>query len=410
MDQENRPPRYRWLVLGTWMTGHVWSYIIVSSLGFLLPVMRVELDLRPTGEGLLGSAPQAANLMFALLFGWLLTNFGPKRLSSISFFLGAGLAFFQGWAPGFLVLLLGRFLFGVASIAREPARILLVRQWIPANEIVLANALVNFFYGIVGVGFVLTPLLLKLLDDSWRDTLYVYGIVSLVLAVLWQIIGRERSTFEYEREVRSQDVHPLGTIMRYKELWILGFAMMGVGFSYSAFSVFWPSYVLDKYDISLTMSALVMGIGGGLSAITGFGVGFLVRRIGRKRQMLFLAGLLLGLTSAGLLWTGSIPILLLLFLIQSFGWSFFPIIMTIPFELPGIKPREVAVAATFLESILWIGALLGPILAGAIQDISGDLRLGLLVTGLLALTMTIGSYRLPRAWDRPTIEPQLAST
>ena len=301
--------------------------------------------MRPLEEGFLGAAPQAANLMFALLFGWLLTNFAPKRLSSISFFIGAGLAFFQGWAPVFIVLLLGRFLFGVASIAREPARILLVRQWIPANEIVIANALVNFFYGIVGVGFVLTPVLLKLLDNSWRNTLHVFGIVSLVLAVLWQVMGKERSTPEYEEQVRSQDVNPLGTIVRYKELWILGLGMMGTGVSFSAFSTFWPSYVLDKYDISLTTSALVMGVGGGLSAFTGFGVGFLVRRIGRKRQMLSLSGLLLAVTSAGLLWTGSIPILLLLFIVQSFGWSFFPIIMTIPFELPGIKPREIAVAA-----------------------------------------------------------------
>lgn len=391
------------------MTGHVWSYIVIGTLGFLLPSMREELDLRPIQEGFLGAAPQAANLMFAILFGWLLSSYGPKLLTSLSFFLGAGLTFFQGWAPVFAILLLGRFLYGVTSIAREPARILLVRQWIPANEIVIANAFVNFFYGIVGIGFVLTPVLLKLLDNSWRNTLHVFGIVSLVLAVLWHLIGKERSTPEYEQQLRSQDVNPLRTIGRYKELWILAFGMMGTGVSFSAFSIFWPSFVLDKYDISLTMSALVMGVGGGISAFTGFGVGFLVRKIGRKRQMLSLSGLVLAVTSAALLWTGSIPILLLLFALQSFGWSFFPIIMTIPFELPGIKPREVAVAATFLETILWIGALIGPILAGAIQDTSGDLRLGLMVTGLSAVTMTIGSYRLPQAWDKPPAEPQLVS-
>ncbi|MCH9036790.1 MAG: MFS transporter, partial [Chloroflexi bacterium] len=152
-----KAPRYRWTVLTVWMTGHVWGYVFLGSLGFLLPSMREELGLSPIQEGLLGSAPPVANMILGIPFGWFLSRFRPKLLTSISFFAAAGLVFFQGWAPVFIILLLGRFLYGVVSIAREPARVLLIRQWIPPNEVVIANALANFLWGIVGVGFVLTP-------------------------------------------------------------------------------------------------------------------------------------------------------------------------------------------------------------------------------------------------------------
>ena len=395
-----KAPRYRWTVLTVWMTGHVWGYVFLGSLGFLLPSMREELGLSPIQEGFLGSAPPVANMILGIPFGWFLSRFRPKLLTSISFFAAAGLVFFQGWAPVFIVLLLGRFLYGVVSIAREPARVLLIRQWIPPNEIVIANALANFLWGIVGVGFVLTPVILKLLDNSWRNTLYVFGVVSLVLAVVWQIFGRERITPEYEAQLRSQDTSPISSIFKHRELWMLALGVIGIGINFSAFSTFWPSFRLEEYGMSLTASATVMAIGGLFSSVTGIVVGVLVARKGRKRQVLLMSGVVIALTSVALLWIASYPLLFLIFVVQSVGWTFFPVVMTIPYEFSGIKPREVVVMVSFLYTMLFVGAFTGPILAGVVQEISGDLRMGLMITSLAALTMTISGFLLPRAWDR----------
>ena len=161
-------PRYRWVVIALWMTGHIWTYVVLGSLGFLLPSMRAELGLSPIQEGFLGSAPQVANILLAIPFAWFLTRYRPKLVGSISFFGAAALVFFQGWAPYFFLILLGRVLYGAAATAREPARVLLIRQWIPPNEIVIANSMANLLWGIVGLGFIAVPVVLELLDDSWR--------------------------------------------------------------------------------------------------------------------------------------------------------------------------------------------------------------------------------------------------
>ncbi len=386
-----------------WLAPHVWGYVMMGSLGFLLPSMRKELGLSPLQEGFLGAAPPVANILLAIPFGWLLSSFKPKLLSSFSFFAMAGLVFFQGWAPVYLLLLLGRFLYGVASISREPARVLLIRQWIPPREIVIANALANFLWGIVGLGFILIPVVLGLLDDNWRHTMYVFGIVSIAVALTWQIFGKERRTAEFEEQMQGQETTPLATMFQHRELWMVSFGMLGVGVNFSAFQTFWPSLMLDQHGLSLTASAVAMSVGGAFSAFVGLGVGLVASRVGKKRQILVLSGLILTGTTMSLLWISNYPLLMVLFLVQSVGFSFFPIAMTIPYELPGIRPREVAVASSILYTMLWIGTFIGPVLAGAltVEESPEALRFALLVTSCGAFLMTVSGFLLPRKWDRP---------
>ena len=365
-------PRYRWVVIALWMTGHIWTYVVLGSLGFLLPSMRAELGLSPIQEGFLGSAPQVANILLAIPFAWFLTRYRPKLVGSITFFGAAALVFFQGWAPYFLLILLGRVLYGATATAREPARVLLIRQWIPPNEVVIANSLANLLWGIVGMGFIAVPVVLELLDDSWRNTLHVFGLLSLAMAVAWHVFGRERMTQDFEAQHGRQKLSSLRVVLEHKEIWLLALGMVGVGVNFSSFSTFWPSLRLDEYGMSLKASAVVMAVGGGFSSVSGLAVGVLVSRFGRKRQVLLLAGAILAGTAAPLLWVGSYPVLFVVFMIQSVGWSFFPVLMTIPFELRGIKPREVAIVTSSIYTIVWIGAFVGPILTGAIPGVDRE--------------------------------------
>ena len=401
-------PRYRWVVIALWMTGHIWTYVVLGSLGFLLPSMRSELGLSPIQEGFLGSAPQVANILLAIPFAWFLTRYRPKLVGSITFFGAAALVFFQGWAPYFLLILLGRVLYGATATAREPARVLLIRQWIPPNEVVIANSLANLLWGIVGMGFIAVPVVLELLDDSWRNTLHVFGLLSLAMAVAWHVFGRERLTQDFEAQHGRQKLSSLRVVLEHKEIWLLALGMVGVGVNFSSFSTFWPSLRLDEYGMSLKASAVVMAVGGGFSSVSGLAVGVLVSRFGRKRQVLLLAGAILAGTAAPLLWVGSYPVLFVVFMFQSVGWSFFPVLMTIPFELRGIKPREVAIVTSSIYTIVWIGAFVGPILTGAIQEWTGSLRVGLMITCAAPASLMLTGLLLPKEWDRAPDRPMRA--
>lgn len=99
-------------------------------------------------------------------------------------------------------------MFGVVAIAREPSWVLIIRQWVPPKEIVIANSMANFSWGIGVVGLMLVPVLLRLLNDSWRYTTYVLGIVMPVFALGWQVFGRERQSFEHEEQTGSKNINP----------------------------------------------------------------------------------------------------------------------------------------------------------------------------------------------------------
>ncbi len=396
----NRPSSYRWVVIVTWMISHIWGFIAVESLGFLLPSMRDELGLEPIHEGLLGAAPLIGVLFLAIASGMVMSRFSPKRLTTITLLVGTGLLVFQGWAPTFAVLLVGRLLYGISIVAREPARALLIRQWIRLREIVVANASMNLLWGISSIAFILIPQILKLLDDSWRDTLYLFAAISLGMTFAWQILGRERVNPEYSGDPASRERPQITAVLRYKELWLIGMGVVGIDMAFGALAVFWPSYMLDTYDFSLQMSAIMWAVSGLTSAVSALGVGLIAQKTGRRRPFLTAAGILMTVTTIGLLLTGHLPYLVLISISQGLAFSIFPILMTIPFELPNIKPREIAVANGFIETFFVGGAMLGPIVAGGIQQITGDQRLALMITSVCALTLTATGLLLPRQVDQ----------
>ncbi len=394
-------PSYRWVVILTWTGVHVWGYVLLETIGLFLPSMREEMGLSPDQEGWLSASAMIGNLVLAVPAGWLMSRFNPKSLSTVTFYAAAGLAILQGWAPGFGLLLAGRFVFGTVMMIREPAGTLLTKQWVPRREIVIVNSLRSALWGFVAVGFILVPLMMKLLNDDWRATFYAFGASAFAFSVLWHIVGRERRTAEYTSELDSQTETPITSLFRYPEIWLIGIGMMGISITWTAFTTFWPSFVLDEYGMSLTASAGVISVIGMVAGVGGVLVGLVVSRIGRKKTVLWLSGLLACGSSILMLHISSFGSLLAIGVLNGMAWTLFPVVITIPFELRNIKPREIAVTTGFMTMAMWVGGALGPVIVGYVQKSTDDLGFALTIASLCALVMTGTSLVLPKRYDAP---------
>ena len=95
--------------------------------------------------------------------------------------------------------------------------------------------------------------------------------------------------------------------------------------------------------------------------------------------------------------------LVLLTVVNGVAWTYFPITLSIPFQLPGIKPREIATAIGFLETAVWAGALIGPLLTGVLEDYALEPRLALVVASAMPVSLSICAMLLPRKWDELTV-------
>ena len=386
---------YRWVVVGLWLVCGVTGFMVVSTLGLLLPSVSAELRILPGQQGLLGSAAFWGTLVLAVPLGWWTSRYGPKNLTTITMVLGTLLLFLQGRAPGFSVLLVGRVAFGMSMLAREPARALLVQQWFAPREIILVQSVANALFGIVvGGGLLATPYILSGVGDNWRGVLYVFGSLYALLTVLWMVLGRERAAREQRSRESPKEAGLLRRSLSHRDLWIGGFGFVGVNMTFAAFLSFYPTLMLQEYAVSLRWSGAVLALATLIGGFAGLGVGYVVMAMDKQKAMLFVLGILMTGSYVGMVLVGSVAPLVVLAVINGIGWGFWPILHTVPFHLPGIRPREVAVALAFTVTAISAGTVLGPLVTGYLQEATGDLRLALLIVSFGPLSMTAAGLLL----------------
>ena len=387
--------RYRWTVISVWLFSSVSSFMVLNTLGILLPAISADLDLSPSQQGLLGSASHWGNIALAIPLSWATSRLSPKWLTAATLTMATGCLFLQSFAPVFFVLLVGRLLFGITNIAQMPARALLTRQWFPPKEVILVNGLSNVLFGlVVGGGLVAAPVILDLTDGDWRMTLRIFGLYFAGITALWVILGRERANEADQNVAVSQGLDVVKRALGHRDLWIGGLGFVGSTLSFGAFLAFYPTLMLEDFEISLRLTGAILALGVVVGGVGGIAIAWAASTSGREGLYLQILGTLMIGTNVGMVLTGSVPALFILSFFNGVAWAFFPILITVPFHLPGIRPRELAVAFTFTMMMTSIGTSMGPLITGFLQEALDDLKMALLLISFASITLVIAGGTL----------------
>ena len=389
--QEEHPPAYRWVVIGTLTSGVATALTSIFVIGLLLPDISNELDLSPSQQGWLGSSVVIGNLILGIPIALWLSRYRPWRVVALSF-LGIGVfTLLQGWSPTIAILIAGRIALGISFIANQAPRALLIQQWTPARRLPFTQGVIFGAIDIVmGIALLVTPLLIEILG-SWRSTLYIMGGMGIVSTVLWTILGRERVTAEYEQRMESQLQNPLLNALKYKQLWLMGLAMCSASIAMSAFDIFWPTFAQQELGVSLTIAGITVGIVQLAAGPATFLVNAIPELARRQTLVLGTCGVAIVGTNLGLLALDSVPALLMMPVVRGMASIYFPVLMIMVYQLPGIRPREVAVGIGFMLTCVWIGAAIGPLLVGFVQEVTGDLGFALYTTAFTPLMMVVSA-------------------
>jgi len=124
-------------------------------------------------------------------------------------------------------------------------------------------------------------------------------------------------------------------------------------------------------------------------ALASLVVGWLADSDSRRRAIVVACGGVMAAGSLGLLATSQVPWLVLSAALAGAAWGVVPIVQSVPYQIPGIKPRETAWAASFVSTVFMAGGAMGPFIAGALYQVSGSLQLALVVCALAPLSLTI---------------------
>ncbi len=412
MTQETETaPAYRWVVVAS-ITGCVgMTLTALFTLGLLLPDISRDLGLSLSQQGWLASSVIFGNLALAIPINLLLSRFKPWRIASLSFLLVGLFTLMQGWSPVLAVLIIGRIATGLAFMASQAPRALIIQQWTPREKLTQTNGVL---YGtidvIMGSAFFAVPPLMAWLD-GWRNTVYVMGAVSLSLTAVWMVLGRERVTLEYQSRMKSQTGTPLSTLLRYPQLWVMGASMVSAIIGQTAFQTFWPTFAQNDMGISPFITGVVLGLMSFVAAPIDIGVNTVPWLVKRQPLVMATCGIMITGTFLALLYTDNTSLVILLGVLKGTTSAFFPILMIMVYRLPAIRPREVALGLAFMQVCIWVGSGIGPLIVGFISEATDDLRLALLVTAFTPLIMVFTAALLQmREWPAPQSTPALETS
>ncbi len=395
-------------MLHLWSMDHV-NNLVFFSLGVLIPVWREELGLSPTQAGLLGTAGFMGFGLMALPASIWLTRYSPKLVTLLSGLGMAGFTMLQAFSPGALVLVLGRLGFVMSSAVRIQIQVMLIQQWFRPRLYATVNSL---DYGSRStsqvVALAATPAIVLLLD-SWRSYYLLVGALMVLIVGSWVFMGRERGTRTETGGAPRHEANPAGVLRRNKVLWVVASAQIGVAVCFGSFLTFYPTYAIDRLDISLETAGLLMSafpVGGICGTLA---TGPLSQWMGQRKPFVLVPGIVLPIAYTLLLQAPSVPVAaLILFTIGAFAMGVAPILFTIPMDLR-LAHREVAVGQGLIRTIFPFSAMWGPLFVGLMQEGTGSLFIGLAIVAPLNIILFINGMLLPETGIRGRLDRMRAA-
>ena len=164
--------------------------------------------------------------------------------------------------------------------------------------------------------------------------------------------------------------------------------------AFSAFVAFYPTFMLQEYDVSLRISGIALALDVILGGVGGLAIGYYAATWRKEGLFLEVLGIVMVGSFLGMILFDSVPIIFLMAFINGVAWTFFPILITVPFNLRGIQPRQLAVAFSFVMMLISTGQALGPLFIGFLEEATGDLKLTMFIACFTPLSLIIAGATL----------------
>jgi len=418
----------------SWRRG--WISLFLFTLAMINYVDRVALSVasKPISEefglskvamGYLFSSFLWTYLLCLLPMGILVDRFGAKKLNAAGIALWSAATMLTGGAWSYASLVATRLAMGVGEATTFPAGGRVVREWIPAGERGITNAV--FLAGTQAgpaVGALLVAWIVS--QIGWRGSFVIVGAIGFLWLIAWLIwfdapervrwLGEEeRNKILRERDAETQALAKRTSPSRVLDLlstrtmWGLALAEGCAVYTQYLFLTWLPSYLQETRHLTILKTGLFTALPYAGAAILGIGLGRISDRIlthdalgqGRRRSM----GVVMMLSSAVILFTPFVEntwLLLSLFTISLTGMA---TAISLNFSLVNDLLRNPEDSGKAM-AILVIGGnsfgIIAPIVTGHVIQLTGSYNWAfgiagvLLVTGAtLLLTMTRAPIAIP---------------
>ncbi len=376
MSQLNSPgnrPDYRWYIL-TLVSLTVIFVIAMPTMS--MPVLFKEisddLDLSLVQIGTIwGMIPLSG--MFVILIGGLLSDrFGSKWVLTIGCFVTGLAGILRGLSDSYITLIATMFLFGLAVTMTGPGMIKALSSWFPGRRLGLANGVMStsfalgFMAGAMISATVLSPLL-----GGWRNVMFLFGGLSLIVSVLW-LFSRSNPVQEKPTQDSPESVpfrQSISQLLRNKRVWLLALIMTGQASAVQGTLGYLPLYLLRSGWAAAAADGALSAFHA-TSLLATVPIALLSDKLGSRKLILFITTLATAIGFGLLSITGGWGIWVSVIIAGMVRDGFMAIHTTMLIETEGVGPKYAGTAIGFIYTIAQLGEFASPPLGNSLAGIS----------------------------------------
>jgi cyanate permease len=329
----------------------------------------------------------------AIPIGVMIDRVGQKRMIAAGVLFTSISAILRAFAFSFETLFLTVFLFGFGGPTISVGLAKVVASFFEGRERGIASGLYMTGAAIgSAVALAITNSLILPLVGTWRNVFVVYGLIGLLIAVIWILLGREPRKMADEAESFLPLRAIAGRLLGHGQVWMVAIVGSTSFLVFYGFSNWLPALFelrgLSPIDAGI-LSSLPSWIGlAGSAAIPG------LAEAGSRKPVIIIVLLLEGISMVvvGLAY-GPVLILSLVVYGVTSGASM-PLLLVVLMDLRDVGAEYTGVASGIFFSIGAFCGFLGPIIVGYLTDLTGSFipaiaALALVVEAMIALTLVL---------------------
>lgn len=403
----------RWLLLsGLWLA-YLSFGVVAASIAPLVATIRADLDLSNSAIGSVMGAWQLVYIVSAIPCGILLDRLGPRIGIMLGIVLIGLSAAGRAIADDYWMLLVAVMLFGLGGPIISSGAPKVVTSIFSGTNRGLAMGIYMTGPTLGGIiALTLThPVLLPLLEDSWRSVMMVWAGIAGVAAVAWLTISRMAAP-EFrdalapaprdepgERPDGGADTGGVRGILRIPGVPLVLLMSIGV-FLYNHGLNNWLPELLRSGG----MDATTAGFWAALPMLVGVVGSLTIPRLATpERRFAILGGLCIfaALASVALQFQQPAVLTGALILQGLVRAAMMTVLILTLMELPGLNPRQTGTASGMFFSAAEIGGVMGPLGIGLLYDATGGFSASLGALTLVGIALALATVRLAATSRRP---------
>jgi CP family cyanate transporter-like MFS transporter len=386
----DQSPAELFRLLGLLWLGGVAARLPILAIPPVIPLIHDDLHLSETEVGFLSGLPLGMFALAAVPGSLLVARLGVRRTMLCGVILTAAASALRSASIDALTLFGATALTGFAVAVMQPALPSLVRSWVPARvplgTAVYTNGMVSG--ATAGPAFTI-PFVLPSLGGNWRLDLLLWSALIGVIALLFAAFAPRVTEAPMSAVAAPNRWWP-----NWKDplIWWLGIGFGTTNTVYFGANAFLPDYLVTIGRTDLMGASL--GWLNGAQLITSFSLLWLAGRVHRRLWPYMVFGPLAVAAFVAFVWLGAEWIVPAAAILGVSAAVPFVLILALPPVLSA--PGDVHRTAAGMFTISYAGAVIVPVICGAVWDLTGAAWTAFVPLALCAVVMTLIGFRLTR--------------